>query len=206
MQVAQTALAGVKAQRKEAVATVVDRIREIEKEQGVTREALQEIREVLYRLAARKEIFPEEDFPPDKQRDGYFPLYRMSEDPDHRFAMYMSVSVGEKNTPPHDHTTWAVIVAVQGTEENRFYRRLDDGSDPAVGRLERAGGETVRPGTGVCLMPDDIHSIHPRNETPSLQIHMYGLGLEQLTERVMYDLEAGARRTFPIMTQIVDEP
>jgi hypothetical protein len=65
-----------------------------------------------------------------------------------------------------------VIVSVQGTEENRFYERVGDYTVAGKGQIKQVGGETVRPGTGVCLMPDDIHSIHPRNErTQSLSRH-----------------------------------
>ncbi|MDH3604429.1 MAG: hypothetical protein OEU26_32890, partial [Candidatus Tectomicrobia bacterium] len=83
---------------------------------------------------------------PEKDAHGMYPIYRLSEDEDHRFAMYMSTSIGAKDVPPHDHTTWAVIVGVQGTEENRFYERIDDGSVPGKGQLKQVGGEMVRPG------------------------------------------------------------
>jgi predicted metal-dependent enzyme (double-stranded beta helix superfamily) len=194
----------VKAQRDEKVRDTIGRIRAIEREQGVNPEALESIYGVLLDLAAQTELFPVSEFSPEKDANGMYPIYRMSEDEDHRFAMYMSTSIGSKDVPPHNHTTWAVIVGVQGTEENRFYERIDDGSVPGKGQLKQVGGETVRPGVGVCLMPDDIHSIHPRNTAPALHIHMYGLALDHLPNRVTYNMEAGTYKVFPANPNIRD--
>ncbi len=203
MQVAP-AQSEIKQARSGAVAQALAEIRTIERSRGVNRDALAEIRDRLIGLAARKELFPVEDFDPAKNPGGRFPIYRLSEDTDHRFALYMSVSIGAKDVAPHNHTTWAVIAGVRGSEENRFYERSDDGSRQGRGELKRTGGETVRPGTGVAMMAEDIHSIHPRNETPSLHLHLYGLALEQLTGREIYDLAKGTRNIYPVMTQIVE--
>ena len=204
MQIAEQALSAVKEQRNAEIAKTIARIRAIEQEKGVSRETLEDIKAVMLELAARKELFPDEDFPPDANERGYFPVYRLSEDDDRRFALYMSTSIGVKDVPPHDHTTWAVIAGVQGEEENRFYERVDDGSVEGKGELRRSGGETVRPGTGVTLMPEDIHSIHPRNEAPSLHLHMYGMSLENLPNRLTFDMEQGTCKVFPASPNIVD--
>lgn len=187
----------VKPQRQQAIRKTIERIRTIEKEQGVTPEALQDIKAVMLELAAAKELFPEEDFAPESDAKGAFPIYRLSEDDDHRFALYMSTSIGAKDVPPHDHTTWAVIVSVQGTEENRFYQRVGDYSVPGKGQIRQIGGETVRPGVGVCLMPDDVHSIHPRNERPALILHMYGCALDHLPNRVTFNMTEGTYKVYP---------
>jgi predicted metal-dependent enzyme (double-stranded beta helix superfamily) len=192
----------VKAQRRDMVRQTITRIRTIEKDQGVTREALEDIKAVMLDLAAHKELFPEEDFPIEANDQGFFPIYRLAEEDDHRFALYMSTSIGAKDVPPHDHTTWAVIVAVQGTEENRFYERVGDYSVPGKGHIKQTGGETVRPGVGVCLMPDDIHSIHPRNERPGLILHMYGRALDHLPNRVTYNMAEGTYKVFPATPNI----
>src|SRR5512134_1330565 len=147
----------VKSQRNDLVRQTMARIRTIEKDQGVTRAALEDIKAVMLDLAAHKELFPEEDFLPEANAQGFFPVYRLSEDDDHRFALYMSTSIGAKDVPPHDHTTWAVIVSVQGTEENRFYEKIGDYSVPGKGQIRQCGGTTVRSGVGVCLMPEDVH-------------------------------------------------
>ena len=114
----------------------------------------------------------------------------------------MSTSIGAKDVPPHDHTTWAVIVSVQGTEENRFYEKIGDYSIPGKGQIRQCGGTTVRPGVGVCLMPEDVHSIHPRNERPALILHMYGRALDHLPNRVTFNMAEGTYKVFPASPNI----
>jgi predicted metal-dependent enzyme (double-stranded beta helix superfamily) len=194
----------MQAQRNEMIRRTIARVRTIEKDQGVTREALEDVKAAMLELAAHQELFPEEDFVPEKDDKGNFAIYRLSEDDDHRFALYMSTSVGEKNVPPHDHTTWAVIVAVQGTEENRFYARVGDYAVPGKGQITQVGGETVRPGVGVSLMPEDIHSIHPRNERAALILHMYGRALDHLPNRLTYNMAEGTYKVFPASPNIRD--
>src|SRR3546814_6678655 len=90
--------------RAAAIAETISRIRAIEKRQGVTRPALDAIREELYALAARKELFSSEDFPP--PTDGATSTrYLLSEDADNRFALYMNSLLPGKATNPHNHTT-----------------------------------------------------------------------------------------------------
>ena len=50
-------------QRAAAVADMLARVRDIETTQGITRHALNEMREALYKLAEQKELFPKSDFP-----------------------------------------------------------------------------------------------------------------------------------------------
>src|SRR5687767_12568490 len=128
--------------RREIELAVVD-IREIEKRDGVTRRSLEKIKQRLIRLA-KPELFPASDFPPPAPGGKLKScLYRVSEDADHRFALYVNASLGGHNTPPHNHTTWAVIVGVSGEELNRFYDR--DG-----GGVREKGQYVVKQGTGVC--------------------------------------------------------
>src|SRR5687767_10664171 len=109
--------------RAEEIQAAVTQIRGIEKRDGVTRESLEKIKQRLIRLA-RPELFPESDFPPPAPGGKLKScLYRVSEDPDHRFALYVNASLGGHSTPAHNHTTWAVIVGVSGEELNRFYER-----------------------------------------------------------------------------------
>lgn len=190
--------------RRAAVADIIARIKEAERTGGVNYETLAVVRDILKDLAAQKELFPESDFPIVIDEKGQNPIYMLAKDDDHRFALYMSCSKGVKKVPPHNHTTWAVIVGVQGDEENFFYERSDDGSQPGKGTLRRTGNETVTPGRGVMMMPEDIHHIETHGDTQTLHLHMYGLGLDQLHERVLYDMEEGTFRVFPASQNILD--
>ena len=177
-------------QRRRTVAEAVADIRAIEAREGVTREGLARIRERLITLAAQTELFGPDDFPPpgtgDSRRSA---LYRLSDDADHRFALYANASHGGYGTPAHDHTTWAVIVGVTGAELNKFYEPTQ------AGGVREKGAFTVRAGSGVAFMPTDLHSIHI--EAPLINFHMYGLGLEQLHSRRYYKPAENAWAIFP---------
>ncbi|MFI5400114.1 MAG: cysteine dioxygenase [SAR324 cluster bacterium] len=185
--------------RKQAVARTVACIRAVHARLGVTRPALEEIKALMLELASRQELFPRGDFP---LPDGKNVIYRLAEDPDHRFAMYMSCGSPGKRTPPHNHTTWAVIVGVDGDEENFFYERTDSGSTPGKGTLRLIGEQVVRPGSGVSLMPEDIHHIQT-GSTPNMHLHMYGLSLEHLPNRVQFNIAEGTYKVFPANPNIV---
>ena len=175
--------------RKKEIESAVADVRQIEKRDGVTHASLEKIKQRLMRLAARQDLFTARDFPPPApgaKRNSC--LYRVSEDADHRFALYVNSSDGNYGTPAHNHTTWAVIVGVSGEELNRFYDRADSG-------VREKGNAVVRQGTGVCFMPEDLHSIHI--QAPLINFHMYGLALEQLHHREYYKAEERAWKVFP---------
>jgi predicted metal-dependent enzyme (double-stranded beta helix superfamily) len=177
-------------ERSREIERAVADIRSIEKREGVTREDLESIKRRLMRLAARTDLFSAADYPPPQpgsKRNSC--LYRVSEDADHRFALYVNSSMGAYNTPAHNHTTWAVIVGVSGEELNRFYDRSGDGG------VKEKGQYVVRLGTGVAFMPEDLHSIHI--ESPLVNFHMYGLALEQLHHREYYKADERAWHVFP---------
>ncbi len=187
--------------RNEAVARTIEKVRAVERDQGVTRDSLEAIKGLLLELAGRRELFPLGDFPANAE-DGTGVIYRLAEDADHRFALYASAGAPGKSVPPHNHTTWAVIVGVHGDEHNVFYERVDDGSVPGRGEVRPSGEFTVTHGTGVTLMPDDIHSIHVTGDKPTVHLHLYGLALEQLHERIMFDTAEGTYKVLPAIQDI----
>jgi predicted metal-dependent enzyme (double-stranded beta helix superfamily) len=174
--------------RREIEAAVTD-VRALEERHGVTLESLEKIKQRLVRLAARQDLFPSSDFPPPAPGGKLKScLYRVAEDADHRFALYVNASLGGHSSPAHNHTTWAVIVGVTGEELNRFYDRTAEGP-------REKGQFVVKQGTGVCFMPEDLHSIHIH--APLVNFHMYGLGLDHLHKREFYKADEGVWRVFP---------
>jgi len=127
-------------------------------------------------------------------------LYRLSEDGDHRFALYAQISRGGTDTPAHDHTTWAVIVGIEGDELNRLYDH--DGQ----GGIKLRDTFLVQQGTGIAFMPEDLHSIHMAPGGTVLNFHMYGLALEQLHGRRYYRPPTHDWAHFPASSGIRDLP
>ena len=184
-----------KEERQQAVAETVQNAKRIAGEGPIDRSRLARILEQLVGLASRRTLWTENDYPPpgDDERQA---RYLIQEDPDHGFALYLNVMRPGKQITPHNHTTWAVIVAVEGQEVNRIYARTDDRSDPARARIHVARELTVQPGAPIAFLPDDIHSIHVVGTEPTLHFHLYGQPLETLTGRVAIDPETGEVKNY----------
>jgi predicted metal-dependent enzyme (double-stranded beta helix superfamily) len=175
--------------RSDAVNAAMSDIREIEANLGVTREGVERIRDRLVELSAQQELFPLDDFPApadDNKESSY--MYRLAQDADDRYALYAQSGRGHVETPTHNHTTWAVVVGFSGQELNKFYERSDDGGATEVGQ------HLVEAGTGVAMLPDDLHSIHI--DGPALNFHCYGLALERLDQREYYSVNDGKWKIF----------
>ncbi len=197
---AQIDQSNLAAERSEAISATMARIREIESNEGVQREALSKIRDELLNLAAREEFFTEADYP---SSVGEAINYLISEDSDHRYALYLSSGRPGRGTPPHNHTTWAVIVGIDGYEENRIYDRIDDGSVDKHGEVKQREKFMVEKGTGICFMPDDIHSIHVTGDVPTRNFHLYGLSTEHLPNRIMFNMKDDTYKVFPATRGII---
>lgn len=193
-------MAPTAATRQQTVESTLNAVRGIIDSQGVTRDALAEVLETLERLAAQSELWNETDFPP-PQADERQARYLIDQTPEQTFALYLNVMRPGKRIPPHDHTTWACIAGVEGEEMNTLYRRLDDGSVEGKAELEVDREVRIGVGSGVALMPDDIHSVLIEGEQPIRHLHLYGRALETLTERTTFDIEAGTRQLMGIGVQ-----
>ena len=165
--------------RTEAVQAAMADIRKIEADLGVTRQGVEAIRDRLVELSSQRDLFPLDAFPaPDADNERNSFMYRLAQDDDDRFALYAQSSRGKVETPVHNHTTWAVVVGFSGQEHNRFFERTDDG-------VTQVHDHMVQAGTGVAMLPDDLHSIHI--DEPALNFHCYGLALERLDSREYYN-------------------
>src|SRR5580692_3500059 len=137
-------------ERSAAIRHLVDEARRIE-QNGVNYTTLEKIAGLLASLASRADLFPQDEFP--LGPDGG--IYRLSEDPDHRFTLYASAGGPGKKVPPHNHTTWAIIAGVHGAERNVVYDRLDNGARPDVVQLREntAKEKTLRTGDFISYLP-----------------------------------------------------
>ncbi len=68
----------------------------------------------------------------------------------------------------HDHGMWAVIGLYGGQEDNHFYKRRDDG------RIDPAGGRTLRERDVIGLGPDVVHRVANPTREWTGAIHVYG--------------------------------
>lgn len=185
--------------RMRLVRGILARVRRLA-EPSIDRDRLDAIKTELMALASNRELFPVAEFPPIE--GGNSSMYRLSEDPDHRYALYVVAPASGGFAPPHDHATWAVIAGIHGREKNKLYRRLDDGSQAGVARIEQYDEIDVVAGTAVALMPSDIHSIHLGDDGPHANLHLYGMSVEHCHGRRMYSRSNGTYKTFPPATGV----
>ena len=186
-------------ERMQLVREMLARVRKVT-EPDIRRDSLDAIKAELVALAARRDLFPVDEFPPIE--GGNASMYRLSEDADHRYALYVVAPAPGQFAPPHDHSTWAVIAGVHGRENNKLYTRTDDGTQPGVAQIEQSVELDVVPGTAIALMPDDIHSLPLGADGPHANLHLYGMSVEHCPERKMYSRSKGTDKIFPAATGV----
>jgi predicted metal-dependent enzyme (double-stranded beta helix superfamily) len=164
---------------------------------GVTRAGLAGVLDRLIALAARRDFWIGEEFtgPDPGQRHA---RYLIHQHPDRTFALYLNIMLPGNLIVPHNHTTWASIAAVDGTEYNHLYLRTDDGTRPGRATLNHQSTVAVTPGGGIALLPDDIHAVEIKGSAPIRHLHLYGRSLDTLSQRIRFDLAAGTCEPMPL--------
>lgn len=184
-------------ERSHAIQNAIATVRKIVDQAPPDRQGLDRVLGQLLVLSDHPEWWSEAEFPAPEGGELHA-RYLISEDADHTLALYLNVMRPGKRIAPHNHTTWAVIAAVEGTEFNHLYRRTDDGAQPGFATLERTDTIEVKAGKGIALLPDDIHAVEIRGSAPIRHLHLYGRALETLTERVSFDPERRSYARMPI--------
>lgn len=190
-----SATASIHNQRARAVREFIAHARRLAPDAAsVTREQLAEVATLLEALGRRRELFPAEAFALVPGRPNA--IYRLAEDLDGGHALYLSLGAPGKAQPPHDHTTWAIIAGVQGNERNEVYAR-ERSADPLRDVLSHVQRVDVQPGSSIVLGPADVHTIELVGDEPGAHLHFYGLALDRLHGRVVFESTAGGTyRTF----------
>lgn len=149
-------------------------------------EELKEIRDLLVSVTAYPELFPDMHFPA-PEGDEIETLYEVSIEEDQSNALYVYRPGPGKVSPVHDHTTWAVVVGLEGVENNLVWKRMDDGAQPGYCELAVERLVEVGPGQGVYYRGTDIHSISVPGDKAIKHLHLYGHSLMDLPHRVDFD-------------------
>ncbi len=119
---------------------------------------------------------------------GQYCLYRRAD----RLSIVVFCWDAGKGTPIHDHLAWGVLGFIDGSERETRYRRLDDGCDAEVARLEQTIVVlTERGQTSHIMTPArDIHRVENPGAAPSVSLHVYGCDIGTQRRR-MYDPKTG---------------
>jgi len=150
-------------------------------------ETLRRAKPLMAQLLASPGSLPDEAFAPRKDRFAMNLLYMPK---DRSFSVNGAVWLPGQTTPIHDHLTWAMVGLHGGEERESIYRRIDDGSNPGVARLELASERINREGQITVLGKAGIHKIDNISTAPSRSIHVYGIDIGN-AERHSYDPVTG---------------
>jgi predicted metal-dependent enzyme (double-stranded beta helix superfamily) len=116
-------------------------------------------------------------------------VYKLHEEPDHSLAVFVVTWAPGRETPPHDHGTWAIIAGLDGWETNHRWKRLDDGGRAGYAEVVRDRSERIDAGAISALPADTIHSVHNDSGALSVTLHVYGMHPDH-TDRQRFDPEA----------------
>ena len=134
-----------------------------------------------------------------------FGSHLIAENPDHTLAIIITSWPPHRETPPHNHDTWAVIGSIKGTEKNTLWDRHDDGSNPAYANISRRNATVCQPGDIITMHSDDIHSVvNPVDNEISVSLHIYGKHFNY-TNRHQFDPKTKTAKPF-IVRQNKNEP
>ena len=122
-----------------------------------------------------------------------FSLHMLHEEPNHDLAVFLISWLPDRGTLPHNHKTWAVVVNMEGEEQEISYERLDDGSKPGFADLKRGKAVVMKAGDVARCYPEHIHKVWNVGKDAAISLHTYGRHINY-TGRSEFDPDAKAER------------
>ena len=150
-------------------------------------ETLARVRPLAVRLAHERAWLRPEHYRTDPEQG--FLVHLLHEEPNHDLAVMALAWLPGRGTPPHDHGTWAIVVGVDGTERNTFWRRTDDRTRPGHAELEKVSERVCGEGDVVQMLPGAIHSVTNSGDKVAVSLHVYGRHINY-TGRSQFDVAA----------------
>jgi len=126
-----------------------------------------------------------------------FGVHLLHEEPNHDLAVFLISWLPNRGTTPHNHKTWAVVVGIEGHEQEINYERVDDGTKPGFADLKRGGERVMATGDIARCYPEHIHSVRNVGRDISMSLHTYGRHINY-TGRSEFDLEQKREKPFMI--------
>lgn len=108
---------------------------------------------------------------PPQSPDQAFSRHKLHEEPDHSLLVLVVTLGAGRETPPHDHGTWAIIAGLEGEEINRRWKNVGNDVEPAA-------QQPVDSATIISLRTGEIHSLRNGTGSPSVTLQVYGINPE----------------------------
>ena len=141
-------------------------------------------------------LVKQDDWLPDqyaKPHPQYYQQYALHVDPKERFSVVSFVWGPGQNTLIHNHTVWALIGMLRGSEMAEHFRRGSSGQP-----MTALGSEQLSPGTveGITPATGDIHRVSNFfADRVSISVHVYGGNIGRISRHV-FDQQTGATKPF----------
>ena len=140
-------------------------------------------------LAARSELWQEDEYPEPEAGNNRAP-YLVGQH-ESGLSLYLNIMRAGNIVRPHNHTTWACIAAVDGAEYNTLFRRLDDGSKPGIADIKETKVVKIEPGVCLAMLDDDIHSVEIKDGETIRHLHFYGMAVDTIKGRLRFNMANG---------------
>ncbi len=147
-------------------------------------------RPLLGELVGNDDWLPAEFAKPHPQ---YYQQYLLHADPGDRFSVVSFVWGPGQKTPVHNHTVWALIGMMRGSEKGERFGLAESGKP-----MRMLGTDILEPGDVDMVSPrlGDIHRVSNMfDDQVSISIHVYGGNIGRISRHV-FDPGTGAMKGF----------